>query len=271
MATEYTIRNAYLSLPHLVHCAKMRKTITYGELGQKIDRHWRAMRWLLAYIRDEICVPRGLPYITAIVVNQTTQLPGGGWLPEGTEDLTSEQYRRKFEEVRDLVFACDAWDALLRELQLSPVERAGEDLHGEGLAYAVSLDGKGEVREADSHRALKEYVAHNPAAIGLGPIEPGEQEYLFVSGDRCDVVFDLGENGYAVVEIKNDERGDLVRGIYQAVKYRALMEAEKGHGEHHQVRACLVAYDIPDDIAALAKRFDIRCYVAPRSVMKAQV
>ena len=70
--------------------------------------------------------------------------------------------------------------------------------------------------------------------------------------------FDLGELGTAVVEVKNGERGELVKGVYQAVKYRALMEAEKGHGESYPVKAILVAFEIPEDIAAFAEKLGVR-------------
>ncbi len=47
-----------------------------------------------------------------------------------------------------------------------------------------------------------------------------------------------------MVEIKNGDPGELVKGIYQAVKYRALMQDEKGHGNPALVDAILVAYSI---------------------------
>ena len=100
---------------------------------------------------------------------------------------------------------------------------------------------------------MKLYVARNPARIGLYAHGEPQIEFRFVSGDVCDIVFDLDTLGMAVVEIKNGERGELVKGIYQAVKYRALMEAEKGHGEPYSVKAILVAYEMPDDIAAFAR------------------
>lgn len=267
MVTEYTKKNAYLALPHLVHCAQTRKTITYKELAAKIGRHWRASRYFLSYIRDEICIPRGLPLLTAIVVNQNTQLPGESWLPEGTAYLTPEKYRQKYEEVRDEVFACDAWDALLQELGLQPVLRTDDDLDDMGRAHTTYLERRGQVGEGQAHKMLKEYVAQHPIAIGLQATVPGEQEYPFVSGDRCDVVFDLEQKGYAVVEVKNGERGELVRGIYQAIKYRALMVAEKGHGKDYPVSAHLVAFDIPDDVVAFARKFEIQCCSIPRSAV----
>jgi hypothetical protein len=103
-------------------------------------------------------------------------------------------------------------------------------------------------------------VADKPAVIGLDAQEPGKTEFSFISGDRCDVVFDLGREGMTVVERKGGKHdGELVRGIYQAVKYRALITAEKGQGEKYAVRALLVAHEMSDYIAKLASRFDIDC------------
>jgi len=271
MATELSIERGRLALPHLVHHSEMRKTITYGELAGKIGCHPRVLRLVLEYIRDELCLPRSLPLLTAIVVRKSTGLPGDGWLPGGTSHLSPEEYRRKFEEVRDQVFACDAWYALLTELGLSPVQGTESDLDEQGRARSLYLEREGQAGEGPLHRQLKEHVAQNPGSIGLEASGLSEQEYLFVCGDRCDVVFSLGEGGHAVVEIKTGERGDLVRGIYQVIKYRALMEAEKGHGDACSVSAYLVAYDIPEDVAALAKRFNVRCFSAPRSMVFAEV
>jgi hypothetical protein len=124
MATELTIERAHLALPHLVHCAKIRKTITYGELAEKIDAHHRAIFRPPGYIRDEICIPRGLPLITALVVNKMSRMPGESWLPEGTGHLEPDEYQREYEKFRDEAFACDAWDALLGDLGLPPVQDA---------------------------------------------------------------------------------------------------------------------------------------------------
>ena len=267
MTTEYSIKNAHLALPHLVHYAKMRKTITYGELAMKIGLHHRAIRWLLGYIRDEICIKRDLPLITAIVINKNSKLPGARWLPGGTQHLSPEEYKREYEKHRDQVFACDAWDVVLQELELSPVQTTDDDLDDEGRAYTGYLERKGHIGEGEPHRLLKEYVARNPEVIGLQSGTKGRQEYSFVSGDKCDVVFNPSQDDWAVVEIKNGERGELVRGIYQAIKYRALMEAEKGHGRDFPVNAYLVAYEIPDDITALANKFEIHCHVIPRSIV----
>lgn len=221
---------------------------------------------MLAYIRDELCIPRNLPFLTAIVVQKATGLPGSGWLPnDEAYRLSPAEYELKWGAYRDRVFRCDRWDALLEELGLSPVQKTAPDLDEEGRAYAEYLARSGEAEETDSHRALKEHVADHPIVIGLSALVTPSVEYLFPSGDRCDIVFELPEGGHAVVEIKDGERGELVKGIYQAVKYRALLEAEQGHGDPYPVRAYLVAYDqIPEDIQDLARKLAIDCRTIPR-------
>jgi hypothetical protein len=124
MATALTIDRAHLILPHLVRCAETRRTITYGELGERIGAHPRTLGGPLGYVRDKICTPRGLPQVNALVVSTTTRMPGPGWLPEGTEHLTPDEYQREYEKLRDEAFACDEWGALLEALGLAPVREA---------------------------------------------------------------------------------------------------------------------------------------------------
>lgn len=261
MATTYTIENAYRALPYLVHAAQQRATLTYKELAAKIGRHHRSMPHVLGYIRDEVCTPRNLPLINAIVVNTTTRLPGESFLAEGTAGLSAEAYRATFEAVRDQVFACTAWNSLLDELGLTPIQKSIEEINQEGHLYTTLLKQQRIAREGPRHQQLKHYVACHPEAVGLVRGLQGEEEYGFISGDVCDVVLNLSEQGMVVIEIKDgQQRGELVKGIYQAIKYRALMIAEQGQGLDFPVRALLIAYQIPDDLVDFARRFNIECY-----------
>ena len=113
--------NSYRALPHLVYYSHLEKTITYGELAIRIGIHHRSVRFLLGYIRDEICRRRGLPLLNVIVVYKSNGLPGKSFLPEDLNHLTNEEYRRRFVVLRDEVFAYEGWDALLRDLGLTPV------------------------------------------------------------------------------------------------------------------------------------------------------
>lgn len=266
MTTELIKEYGNRLLPYLVQAAKTRKTPTYGELADKIGIHHRVMSKVLAYIRDDICIPRGLPLITCIVVNQGTGLPGDNWLPQGTSHLTSEEYRQEFERFRDQVFAYKGWDSLLKELDMTPLEPTVESLDERGRTYSEYIERTGG-GESEEHRRLKEYIAAHPEAIGLEPESAAQMEYLFVAGDRADIVFGTGPDAWVVVEIKNGEIGELVKGVYQAIKYRALLQAEKGHGNSCPVDTFLVAYEIPSDISFFAAKFGIRCRIVQRDIL----
>jgi hypothetical protein len=254
-------------LPYLVQAAKTRKTPTYGELAEKIGVHHRVMNRILGYIRDDICFTRGLPLITCIVINQGTRLPGADWLPQGTTNLTEEEYKAEYERFRDQVFAYKDWNALLQKLDLAPVEPTIESLDDRGRAYSEYIERTGG-GENEDHRRLKEYIAEHPEAIGLEVESSAQMEYLFVAGDRADIVFGTGPDAWAVVEIKNGEIGELVKGVYQAIKYHALLQAEKGHGISPQVDAILVAYEIPSEISFFAAKFGIRCRIIRRETIE---
>jgi hypothetical protein len=270
MVTELIKEYGYRLLPYLVQAAKTMKTPTYGELANKIGIHHRVMNRILGYIRDDICIQRGLPLISCIVVSQANGLPGDDWLPQGTSHLNSEEYKLEFERFRDQVFAYNGWDSLLKELDMTPLEPTVENLDERGRTYSEYIERTGG-GEGEDHLKLKEFVAAHPQAIGLAEDSAAQMEYLFVAGDRADIVFGAGPDAWAVVEIKNGEVGELVKGVYQSIKYRALLQAEKGHGNSCQVDAILVAYEIPADVSLFAAKFGIRCRIIRREKIESGV
>ena len=267
MTTDLSKEYGEKILPYLVQFAKAKKTITYKDLAAKIGAHHRAMGTALGYVRDEICIPKGLPLITCIVVNGNTGLPGESWLPQGTSTLSDEEYKQEFIRYRDKVMAYHGWDALLKELDLPAVDPTIEDLDERGRAYSEYFERTG-AGEGEEHLKLKEYVAVHPEAIGLPAESAAQMEYLFVSGDRADIVIGTGPDTWAIVEIKNGEIGELVKGVYQAIKYRTLLQAEKGHGTSVQVDSLLVAYEIPSNISFFAAKFGIRCRIVHHSSLE---
>jgi hypothetical protein len=267
MVTELIKQYGDRLLPYIVQAAETRKTPTYGELAEKIGVHHRVINHVLGYIRDDICIPRGLPLINSIVVNNVTKLPGDNWLPQGTSHLSKAEYKQEFENFRDRVFAFDGWDKLLKDLNLEPIKPTIENLDDRGREYTKYLEKTGNVGEGEDHRRLKEYIAVHPEEIGLEPYSVAQIEYLFIAGDRADVVFKSELGNWAVAEIKNGEIGELVKGVYQTIKYRALLQAEKGHGNSCQVDAILVAYEIPAEISIFATKFGIRSHIVRKKVL----
>ena len=267
MATAHITNLGLKALPIIVDLAQKRELMTYGELGKKLGVHHRTViPHVLGYIRDEICSPRKLPLLNVLIVRQDDRLPGENFLPEGTRNLSDAEYERKFEQHRDKVFLYDKWDELLKALNLSPIKREPKDLDKIGKEYSAYKKRKGTSAEGEGHRKLKDYVAENPKALGLSTSKKGIKEYLYPSGDECDVIFEIAGDTYAVVEIKNGDEGDgeLIKGVYQAIKYRALMEAEKGHGKPIKIYTFLVAYSITRDVEQLASLFNISCVAISR-------
>lgn len=118
MVTQNTIEKANLALPYLVYYAQKQKTVTYKELGKKIDYLPIGMGHMLGYIRDEICGKRRLPMLNVIVVNGKTGLPGDNFI-QGNSSYPDKV--EKFREFRDEVFKYAKWDELLKELDLTPI------------------------------------------------------------------------------------------------------------------------------------------------------
>jgi hypothetical protein len=83
-------KNSQQVFTHLVNFARKMRVVTYGEVASAIgDDEERelapvSLSYPLGFIRDKICIARGLPWLNAIVVNGTTWYPGHSFLPEGT-------------------------------------------------------------------------------------------------------------------------------------------------------------------------------------------
>ena len=67
----------------LVEAARNMRTVTYTELGAAAGLPAVAMGARVGYIRDVVCRPRGLPWLSVIAVTKGTGRPGGGFLPDG--------------------------------------------------------------------------------------------------------------------------------------------------------------------------------------------
>ena len=82
--------------------------------------------------------------------------------------------------------------------------------------------------EGDSHKELKEYIFNNPNVIGIEEYTEKQTEHILLSADRIDVWFKLADDSCVAVEVKSHKstEADILRGIFQCVKYKAIMDAE---------------------------------------------
>ena len=82
---------------YLKQCAVQGLTVTYGEVGEKVGLAARGTAQPLYFIRD-VCLDRGLPPLTALVVRKKTGLPGEGLKPNHTS-VTQAEWREMTSQV----------------------------------------------------------------------------------------------------------------------------------------------------------------------------
>lgn len=143
--------------------------------------------------------------------------------------MSVKEKRAIIEEIHADIFAYQYWDSILEEYELTEIEYGIDEDDNLDEIAPPNRGGWSSEDESDEHKALKEYVAKHPSVVGLSKRnKKGITEYLFASGDKADVVFEHN-NGLLGVEVKSiiSNDSDINRGIFQAVKYQALLRAEQ--------------------------------------------
>jgi hypothetical protein len=221
--------------------------VTYGAIARLLEEKLRIPKvfpthigWVAGEMMDRIeKVDPDAPLINALVT-RPTGIPGRGFggyydrllRPSGGRAWESLGGRRKLavvEDVRRAVRNYPDWDAIYRAIYganppraVRPKKFTEKDGKPPETARAP---GAGESAE---HRRLKAWAAENPQALGLARAMKGTPEKGLLSGDRIDVLFTDGTS-FVAVEVKSirSSEDDWQRGLYQCVKYRAVLEAQE--------------------------------------------
>lgn len=222
------------------------KFITYGMLAKQVGypephtgnlfgKNIGTTLGVMGHLFDPIVVD-GMrpPLIQSMVVSSTNKLPSDGLKEfnstypslsnEKKRDFASAEYRKIFE------FG-ERWIEVLKQLSIdNSEEKDPKARNTKGLFNPYGSEGSPE------HRALRDYIAENPNAIGLDYDIKGITEYPLKSGDSIDVVFESSTT-ITAVEVKSERSGndDMERGLFQCIKYFAVLEAEqslKKEGKH---------------------------------------
>jgi len=268
-------------LPLLVSYAEACQPVTYGELSKEaMRRKWshyvmpvsyRHPAGVIGYAIEETEEEwqKPIPPINAIVINKTTRLPGKGVdyflktylrLTGSRRRLTTHQRQSIVEEIHKDVFNYSGWRDLLQHYGLSePPELQQPQIHSK---QKQKYNWSGE-SESEAHKKLKQFVANNPWVVDLPRTTPkGQREYILPSADKIDVLFKHGPWDVAIeVKASNANDDDLLRGIYQCVKYRELLRAEKRViGAIPQARALLVTErSLPSEHQRVADTLKVEC------------
>ncbi|MFD9902468.1 hypothetical protein [Mesorhizobium sp. NPDC059025] len=245
----YQIR-ARSALPILVRQAASGYPIYYEALASELSMpNPRNLNYVLGSIGttlNELSGKHGwgkIPHIQSLTINQQRRLPGEGFegfLAEKTSEyrnLSLANKRAYLAAYWHEIYAYPYWADILETCELSPASPDARDIVTEAK---IGMSGGG--GEGEEHRRLKAWVANSPELVGL-PVTAGvTKEAPLPSGDKIDVLFHTTSRLVAV-EVKSSisNEVDLTRGLFQCVKYRSVMEAERGFcGARHSVEALLV-------------------------------
>ena len=102
-------------LEFLKRCASDMRTVTYGEVAAHIGLTFPpAIIPCLNHIRDQICRPKGLPWLSAIVVGVENHRPSDRWLPDDVRIQDGEFPELWWRGIVLQVFAAD-WTGVTLE------------------------------------------------------------------------------------------------------------------------------------------------------------
>ena len=225
-------QQARKAFPILVRQASVRKSIYYSdlasELGMSNPRH---LGRVLGCIGDALNYlsekwNEKVPPIQCLVINKSTHLPGEGikWFISEVDfgQLSRKDKRQLIDTILQKIYSFQKWLQVLKEFSLEP---NGVNIN-EIVVQASNVRGSGESPE---HLALKEYVARHPEIIDIPKsVGIGKKEHQLPSGDTLDVFF-RKKNEDIGVEVKSHKSPlpDITRGLFQCVKYLAILKARQ--------------------------------------------
>ncbi|MDA8000660.1 MAG: hypothetical protein MPK06_03685 [Alphaproteobacteria bacterium] len=250
---------AQAMFPLLVNCyVRGRDTVTYEDIGDRLNGldhlservNRRKLGEPLNIIGNAVLDVEQewdggkIPPITALVVRKDLGHPplgGGNQFVESfwgcSEDDVKNLKKGEWDDLFEQIYDYSDWEEVLVHCEL--VKGTHDHLK---KIIARQGRGRGESRE---HRDLANFVAKHPQVVNLPEsTKQGRREVVLRSDDTPDVLFQNGAQLFAVEvksRVSDGNEYDLRRGIYQCVKYRAVLRAQqKADGKDENAEAVLV-------------------------------
>lgn len=274
---------------YLLPVAQAGTTITYGEIASKLAADLQIdgkvfpvhVGYVVGTLMERILkIDDDAPLINVLVVRQGTDQPSygaDGFLRErfhlqSIGRINDLERRRLVAQAAKAVYSFKNWPRLYRRLfdhdppstnPTSLIEGSEED--GVPPRSSQSSLHFGGLAESEEHRKLKEYVLRHPWEIGVsGPPDDARRELMLLSGDEVDVYIARGDTVH-LVEVKSirSSTPDLIRGVYQCIKYRAVFGAQRVSTtpDIRITAALVVETEPPSHIRDLAKRHRVQIAV----------
>jgi hypothetical protein len=261
------------TLSFLAECARNGKTVNYTQVSAALglgNAQWANVAFgcvhrILRIVEKEHLFGEGLiPDITAIVTKKGKLSFGRGLLVNNPK-LAKMQHLEQLSAVdglRQEVFRWPYWMQLLALLGLKPLA----DLDSDDDALAKFASQTGPKGKSPEHTEMQKCIRDNPKLVIpklQGDVESSSCEYLFWSLDRADVVTKTSKE-WIGFEVKPSTAPfeELKKGIFQVIKYRALLSAELlSHGRICRSRCVLViGGSLPKELRVLATRLGVESF-----------
>lgn len=193
----------------------------------------------LGFALEELqeCFPKEfgkrIPPIELLVWTKGAKRPGDsgfsfiGVSKKQVQKLPELTLQKLAAQTRQEILAYPHWRKVLKVLHLQPLtlrlpnaESIKKDPSFCGLGGGESLE----------HERLKEYIKRNYGRLGLAGRHSATLEKILLSGDKIDVLLEHISNCNVIgIEAKSriSSDADLIRGVFQCVKYQSVLEAEE--------------------------------------------
>lgn len=248
-------------IPILVGWAKYGKTDkTYGDLLHALGySHYSGIGTQLGNVEivmRELRKETGedIPTLNALV--QKNGIPSGGFefVYPNYNCLTLSEKQVFVAGINDSAVNYPKWNWVLDQLGLRPTKIFTE----KELEHLSTNYGGGEGIE---HKAIKEHIFEHPEHLDIKGVIRKETEHPLPSGDRLDVYFELSDGTHVAIEVKPriSPDQDIARGVFQCVKYYAVMDALRNiECKDYEIKVLLVTAGIfSSQNKVLAEELDV--------------
>ena len=207
-----------------------------GHKTDQIGRQMGAIGWIFKNLSKESGRP--IPLLNGFVMSKANKRPSDG-LSEFVDGYNTWSEKKKIAEankINEKAYSYKNWKWVLDALDLMPYNSQNEESIRKGIYKKDSSEGK-------LHKQLKEHILNHPEVLGIKDVKKKDYEFVLLSGDRLDVYFLQQDGKQIAVEVKSriSDDADILRGIYQCVKYKAVLAAEcHTKGEKADVDSILV-------------------------------
>lgn len=222
----------------------------YSGIGEQLGNVEIVMRELRKRTSEEV------PTLNALVKTPKEGIPSDGFdfVYPNYNGLTLSEKQVFVAGINEQAYNYKKWDWVLDQLGLQPSKIITEQ-----ELEAISVHGGG--GEGKEHKAIKEYVYKQPESLGITGVTRKETEHPLPSGDRLDVYFETADSRYAIeVKPSTSPEDDITRGIFQCVKYKAILEAMRkvDYGRYAISSLLIVAGSMSDRNKQLAEALEVK-------------